>query len=104
MDYCCRWRSGTARRGGQGKCRGATRGVGLYPEWAALGIREGASPEAQSEAGRMVALQPSIQSLPKPLWLPECPGEEIRAYTIQCWEGSDREAANERDRLKWGGD
>jgi hypothetical protein len=52
------------------KKRGATRGVGrrgkdrvgLYPEWAALGIREGASPELQSEAGRMMVLMPSIEA------------------------------------------
>jgi hypothetical protein len=35
--------------------------VGLYPEWAALGIREGASPQLQSEAARLVALLPSIR-------------------------------------------
>lgn len=52
------------------KKRGATRGVGrrgkdrvgLYPEWAALGIREGASPQLQSEAGRMMVLMPSIEA------------------------------------------
>jgi hypothetical protein len=35
--------------------------VGLYPELAALGIREGASPQLQSEAGRLVALLPSLR-------------------------------------------
>jgi hypothetical protein len=33
----------------------------LYPELAALGIREGASPQLQSEAARLVALLPSIR-------------------------------------------
>src|SRR5687767_249757 len=49
--------------------RGPTRGVGrrgkepvgLYPELAALGIREGASPQVQSEAARLVALLPSMR-------------------------------------------
>lgn len=36
--------------------------IGLYPEWAALGIREGASPGLQSEAARLVVLMPSMEA------------------------------------------
>lgn len=41
---------------------GARERIGLYPEWAVLGIREGASPGLQSESARMVVLMPSMEA------------------------------------------
>ncbi len=64
MSVCyCAPRTKKKRRGApRGVGRRGRERVGLYPEWAALGIREGASPELQSEAGRMMVLMPSIEA------------------------------------------
>ncbi len=44
---------GTGHRGKEG--------VGLYPEWSALGISEGASPALQEEAARTAVMMPSFK-------------------------------------------
>lgn len=61
VGYCApRRRSERGFQRGVGR-RGAE-GVGLYPEWAALGIREGVSPGLQSEAARSVVLLHSMSA------------------------------------------
>ena len=60
LTVVCWYCAPRRKRGGAGR-RGKER-VGLYPEWAALGIREGASPGAQSEAARLVVLMPSMEA------------------------------------------
>ena len=60
LTVLCWYCAPRRKKGGTGR-RGKER-VGLYPEWAALGIREGASPGAQSEAARLVVLMPSMEA------------------------------------------
>lgn len=59
--YCAPRRDPSRPGPSRGVGRRGKEPVGLYPEWAALGIREGASPQLQSEAARLVALLPSIR-------------------------------------------
>ena len=60
LTVCCWYCAPRRKKDGAGR-RGRER-IGLYPEWAALGIREGASPGAQSEAARLVVLMPSMEA------------------------------------------
>lgn len=54
VGYCAPRRPRLERGFQRGVGRRGAEGVGLYPEWAALGIREGVSPGLQSEAARAV--------------------------------------------------
>ena len=62
----CSPRPSRKKRGAPGRIRRrGTDPVGLYPEWAALGIREGASPQLQSEVARQVVLLSSFDAARK---------------------------------------
>ncbi len=58
--YCAPRRKKEGRGIGRGQVRCGTEVAGLYPEWGAMGIREGASPQLQSEVARSAALLPSL--------------------------------------------
>lgn len=60
--YCCPRRSKKKPGVARGAGRRGKEPVGLYPEWAALGIREGVSPELQSEIGRQTVLGSSMEA------------------------------------------
>lgn len=68
--YCAPRRRKDQRGIKRGVGRRGAEGAGVYPAFAVLGIREGASPQLQSEAARMVALLPSM----------DCAREELRRH------------------------
>lgn len=59
--YCAPRRSKNKRGAPRGAGRRGTEGKGIYPEWSALGISEGASPGLQEEAARLSVLMPSFE-------------------------------------------
>lgn len=110
--WYCAPQGNPRRRKGHGvesRCQG--REVGLYPELAALGIREGASPQLQSEVGRMVGLLPSFEIAQQELAhrgaaldykkvrrLAEELGVEAlshRRQEIECWRRGEMEVGQE---------
>ena len=75
--------------------------MGLYPEWAALGIREGASPALQSEAGRMVALMPSMEAAREELARRGCDLDVKTVRRLSLELGAEALAARKEDLLAW---
>ncbi len=89
--------------------RGAKRGtgkrgkdpVGLYPEWAALGIREGVSPELQSEVARATVLMPSIELAREELGRRGAHLDEKTVWRVFGEMGKQALAARKDDLEQW---
>jgi hypothetical protein len=75
--------------------------IGLYPEWAALGIREGASPGLQSEAARMVVLMPSMEAARVELERRGCDLDVKTVRRLALEMGAQALAARKEDLEAW---
>lgn len=96
MCWYCRPRGKKEKRGA-----GERERIGLYPEWAALGIREGASPGLQSETARMVVLMPSMERARAELARRGCAMDVKTVRRIALELGREALAARREDVERW---
>ena len=99
------WYCGPKRSSKQGRRRGVGRrggeGAGLYPAWAALGIREGVAPALQSEVARLSALLPSFAQAREELARRGVPLDVKLVRRITREAGNAALGARRTDILRW---